>query len=394
MNKLSLKVSVFSTAVLATVALPNSPAFSQNLRGVSIAWDTSPIKAGLTNDLINEQMVFTCPPNGFVSKVFGTGVYTSDSSICSAAVHSGVINIRNGGVVIVNFEAGQNSYTGTSQNGISSMNDGSSPMSFSFANARSLRGITTDWNTQGSALQGFANQQVVLTCPPNGSVAKVFGTDTYSADSSICTAAVHSGIINTANGGVVIVNIEPGQNSYSASNRNGISSFNDGRSQGSFSFANRQTNPGGSGQSNNSNRPNNSNTSNPVSEAIAWNTTAEDKAQSINQQFTFNCPSNGVIKKIWGSGTYTDDSSICTAAVHSGLITLQRGGDVTILIKPGQNSYRGTSNNGVTSRNEGSAPASFSFLTQTQPPNQTGQTNPGQPTLGDAFKTIIDTLFK
>ncbi len=393
MKKSSLRIGVLSTIVLGTTFIPHSPVFAQqNLRGVNIVWSTTPIKAGLTNDLIDEQMVFTCPPNGSVSKVFGTGVYTNDSSICSAAVHSGVINIRNGGVVIVNFEAGQNSYTGTSRNGVSSMNDGASPMSFSFDNARNLRGITTDWNTQGSALNGFANQQVVLTCPANGSVAKVFGTDVYSEDSSICTAAVHSGIINTANGGVIIVNMEPGQNSYSASNRNGISSFNDGRSQSSFSFANARTNQGNPGQGNNPNTPN---TGNTATTTIGWNTTAEDKSQFINQQFTFNCPGNGVIKKVWGTGVYTDDSSICSAAVHSNLITLQRGGDVTILMKPGQNSYRGTSSNGVVSRNEGSAPASFSFLVQTQPPNnQTGQTNPNQPSLGDAFKTIIDTLFK
>ena len=62
-----------------------------------------------------------------------------------------------------------------------------------------------------------------------------------------------------------------------------------------------------------------------------------------------------------GTGTYTDDSSICTAAVHAGLITLANGGKVTIEIAPGANSYSGTTANGVTSSSYDSWSGSFTF---------------------------------
>ncbi len=48
-----------------------------------------------------------------------------------------------------------------------------------------------------------------------------------------------------------------------------------------------------------------------------------------------------------------DDSSICTAAVHRGDITLASGGTVTYEIAPGQDSYEGTEQNGIISRDWG-----------------------------------------
>ncbi|WP_442942330.1 LCCL domain-containing protein [Nostoc sp.] len=59
---------------------------------------------------------------------------------------------------------------------------------------------------------------------------------------------------------------------------------------------------------------------------------------------------------------YTDDSSICNAAVHAGLITTRNGGQVRIRICPGAVSYYGTTRNGVNSRNYGSWGGSFIFV--------------------------------
>ncbi|WP_161606841.1 LCCL domain-containing protein [Fortiea contorta] len=61
---------------------------------------------------------------------------------------------------------------------------------------------------------------------------------------------------------------------------------------------------------------------------------------------------------------YTDDSSICSAAVHAGLMTTKQGGVVTIRIKPGQPSYSGTKRYGVNSQNYGSWDGSFVLLKQ------------------------------
>jgi hypothetical protein len=39
---------------------------------------------------------------------------------------------------------------------------------------------------------------------------------------------------------------------------------------------------------------------------------------------------------------------VCTAAAHVGVITVEDGGDVTIEIRPGEDSYDGSERNGIT----------------------------------------------
>lgn len=101
---------------------------------------------------------------------------------------------------------------------------------------------------------------------------------------------------------------------------------------------------------------------------VGWNTTAVDKGGKNGQQFTYNCSPNGSPATVWGTDVYTNDSSICTAAVSAGLITFQAGGSVTIEIRQGQSSYTGSSHNGVTSKGYGSWHGSFVFVGQISPP--------------------------
>uniref|UniRef100_A0A3Q3VYK0 Uncharacterized protein n=1 Tax=Mola mola TaxID=94237 RepID=A0A3Q3VYK0_MOLML len=68
------------------------------------------------------EFIVKCPPRCKESKqqVYGTGIFASISSICNAAIHSGVIN-NNGGKVIVRKMAGQNAYKGSNSNGLRSL---------------------------------------------------------------------------------------------------------------------------------------------------------------------------------------------------------------------------------------------------------------------------------
>jgi hypothetical protein len=95
---------------------------------------------------------------------------------------------------------------------------------------------------------------------------------------------------------------------------------------------------------------------------VSWSTTAQQYPGPTGSQFVIACPSGGEANSIWGTTIYTDDSSICTAAVHMGLITLASGGEVTIEILDGQASYQGTEANGVTSNSWGSWARSFQFF--------------------------------
>jgi hypothetical protein len=79
-----------------------------------------------------------------------------------------------------------------------------------------------------------------------------------------------------------------------------------------------------------------------------WLSTAEVHRGANGDEFRYSCSPDGVFGSIWGSGPYTDDSSVCTAGVHAGVITRARGGVVTIVIRPGRASYEGTRRHGVT----------------------------------------------
>ena len=51
--------------------------------------------------------------------------------------------------------------------------------------------------------------------------------------------------------------------------------------------------------------------------------------------------------KVWGKGVYKDDSSICRAAIHQGLISDSDGGKLEVELSAGSNNYEGTIENGI-----------------------------------------------
>ncbi|XP_077438661.1 vitrin isoform X7 [Vanacampus margaritifer] len=68
------------------------------------------------------EFIVKCPSHCRETKqqVYGTGVFASISSICNAAIHSGIIT-NSGGKVIVRKMAGQNIYKGSNSNGVRSL---------------------------------------------------------------------------------------------------------------------------------------------------------------------------------------------------------------------------------------------------------------------------------
>jgi hypothetical protein len=74
------------------------------------------------------------------------------------------------------------------------------------------------------------------------------------------------------------------------------------------------------------------------------------------------CPASGRAGSVWGSDVYTADSSVCTAAVHAGVITLERGGSVRVEPRGAQSSFAGSERNGISSSSYGQYGGSFSFV--------------------------------
>ena len=92
---------------------------------------------------------------------------------------------------------------------------------------------------------------------------------------------------------------------------------------------------------------------------ITWNTSAAGFKNDVGTTYKFECPANGTASAIWGNDIYTADSSICTAAVHAGVITLEDGGTVTVEFRPGRQIYGSTVRNGITSSTFGEYSRSF-----------------------------------
>lgn len=96
---------------------------------------------------------------------------------------------------------------------------------------------------------------------------------------------------------------------------------------------------------------------------ITWTTQADGWRGKNGQRYKLACPANGTISnRLWGTNIYTDDSSICTAAVHVGMITRAAGGVVTVEIRAGSSSYAGSMKNGVTSNAYAEWHGSFVFV--------------------------------
>ena len=74
----------------------------------------------------------------------------------------------------------------------------------------------------------------------------------------------------------------------------------------------------------------------PTPSGADWTATAHSLPANAGSRLVYVCPANGRPDQVWGTTIYTDDSSVCTAAVHAGLITVADGGIVTIEHLPGR----------------------------------------------------------
>lgn len=98
------------------------------------------VKAG---KIVNPEFVVKCPAGCQDPKyhVYGTDVYASYSSMCAAAVHSGVLD-NSGGKILVQKIAGQSGYRGTYSNGVQSLSLPRWRESFVVSEGKPQKGVT------------------------------------------------------------------------------------------------------------------------------------------------------------------------------------------------------------------------------------------------------------
>jgi hypothetical protein len=68
-----------------------------------------------------EAFAYDCSPDGVFGPIWGTDVYTDDTSVCTAGVHhQGMISREEGGTVTIVIRPGRSSYAASTRNGVTS----------------------------------------------------------------------------------------------------------------------------------------------------------------------------------------------------------------------------------------------------------------------------------
>lgn len=177
------------------------------------------------------------------------------------------------------------------------------------------------------------------TCPAGARPGSVWGSGPYTADSDICTAARHAGMLTEAGGPVMAFRLD-GMNEYPASERNGVRTSRWGRYDTSIMFAPAAAMAPAA----------------PAAPPEPQITACGALGPDIETRCT--CEANGPNLAIWGAGPYTADSDLCTAARHTGAIGLA-GGEISVIRVPGLTSYKAVERNGILSMAWGEYGESF-----------------------------------
>lgn len=166
--------------------------------------------------------------------IWGDGTYTSDSVLAVAAVHAGLLEPGQSGVVSVEIVAGLPAYEGSERHGVTSLAYGAWDVAYRLTGVELVDGGIT--LPDPGNLSSYRGQNgTVLKFEVTGSTAgSVWGAVIYTDDSTLATAAVHAGVLKPGETGIVTVEILPGRDSYASLDANGVLSGTYGSWEGSY----------------------------------------------------------------------------------------------------------------------------------------------------------------
>ncbi|XP_056387866.1 vitrin-like [Hyla sarda] len=285
-----------------------------------------------SKDLSSSTSEIYCP-SGCMSKnlsVWGTEIYTENTAVCLAAIHAGKVS-NGGGYITVQKLPGQEMYIGSTMNGIISLNYGKSATSFSFLGYSTQTVAPTIFlNTTTTTTTTTATTTTATTSNPTSAIVTSTSatvTTTTMATNTISPTSPVTSATTTVTSTNLISTIIP-----MSSTKNNIAT--------TASTATTAT------------------TITAVNIVQAsCSTTAVDLQEAISDvECPPDCLANG--QSVWGTDFYTDDSSVCLAAIHVGVLS-DNGGHMRVMKKPGQDAYSGSTSNGVTTSSYGAWHASF-----------------------------------
>jgi len=118
-----------------------------------------------------------------------------------------------------------------------------SPISIESVQAKDKKVPEIGWSSRLSSMGlnevDHLNKKITFYCQPatdNLMHAPIWGTDIYTANSGICSTAVHSGMIKAEDGGKVTIKILEGQTFYTGSYKNKVTSQDHRSTDISFTF--------------------------------------------------------------------------------------------------------------------------------------------------------------
>jgi hypothetical protein len=259
--------------------------------------------------------------------VWGSGPYSIDSDLATAAVHAGILKAGQIGDVTIKVVKSPPSYRGSTANGVTTLDydkEGAAG-AFLFVNGKTATIVDPDQVSKGSWTEG-----TLLTIRVKGdTTGAVWGSGPYTLDSSLGTAAVHAAILKADQVGTVTIEVIKSPAAYRGSTANGVTTEDFGPYEpGAFIFL--------SGDAVKSGEP------------LEMNNPERLYFDQWEPGTVLTCRVKGSTAGIvWGSGPYSIDSDLATAAVHAGLLKNGETGTVTVKVVRSPASFMASKANGV-----------------------------------------------
>jgi hypothetical protein len=325
-----------------------------------------------------------------VGGLWGTDLYTDDSALSRAAIHAGVLAEGETQVVVVTVLKAPQWFHGTSRHGVVS-GDWNNADGYYSAFRVERAPPTATYVGEGTAINSLPALEATRAAPVRSDPGDmgtyydkvgesflfevtgtddgtVWGTDSYTYDSDLSTAAVHAGVVPRGGKGVVCAIIERGGEKFVGSTRNGVTTHDWNNSGGHYTaFRLVAMNQPAIGYG-----PPHANGSlwidvNPQPMVPTWTNRGTTSAplpaiplpdpgnllayRGLNgREFHFRVTGRAPAEyAIWGTDVYTDDSYLAIAAVHAGALRVGETGLLKVTILPGQAAYPGSQRHGVRS---------------------------------------------
>lgn len=242
-------------APIAALCVDTDDLWAATIRGDVLRWTSEAIApaAAPSTPLIGESVLVRLV-GAAGGTVWGSGPYTGDSSVPTAAVHAGLVKVGEEGVVRFVFIAPPRQFRGSRANGVQTLPYGPYPQAFRLekvakpypANEKIVSVSEASAELRKKSNGGL--QPYVPSAPPvppvpsptqraGDGVTKfrvrlvgtltgtVWGSGPYTGDSQITTAAVHAGLVRPGKQAIVVLEFVAPPARFSGSTKNGVTAL-------------------------------------------------------------------------------------------------------------------------------------------------------------------------